>query len=179
MMHERLEQRLEHDGLIEQQQKERMLAPYRAHEAARRREAEAPLEKRRMDADRERRLRSHLAQIEEEISENKRQKARERMEMLEQRREEHEEVVQRVEAAHREKAFKRLEQMNNIALKNEATAKREAKRTLKQEAERKQRLELQKAEAAMKQAVWRSSISGEVLTESTLEAIVANKKGRP
>jgi len=177
-MRDRLSQRLEHDEIIEQQQKERMLGPYRAHEAARRREEEAPMELRRILAQRDMRLRAQIAQAEEEVADNKREKAREQREMIEARREERGEVVHRIDTMLKERQTRTEEHAVKLGQKLQAVEKMEAKKQLMAEMRRKERDAAAAASSALNAAVYRSAVSnGEVISDSDVDKVVAGGGG--
>ena len=172
MLQDRYQQRLEHNAIIEQQRQERMQMPFRAHEAAHRRQEEAPLEMRRMLAQREMRLRAQLAQADDEVAENKREKRREHRERVEQQREQRAEVVQRIDAAARERQGRTEEHARKAAAFDAHVAKLQAKKELQLEMRRQEREAFNKAQSDMLDAVYKSSIGNETLTDTALDSVV-------
>ena len=172
------EQRLEKDKLLEQQRQERLMMPFYAHEAARRRELEVPLERKRLLAQREVQLRAQLQQAEEEVADNQRQLQQEALEKLHAKREAHSEIFARLDDKSMEREAHREEIRVQIAEKSARVEKLEARKQLQVGMRIKERKAFHEAQSAMLEAVQRSSIGGsEVLTDTQLEAVVtgANK----
>jgi len=178
---EEYEQHLEHDLIIEQQQRERMSIPYRAHEKERQREAEAPREVRRVMQQRDRRLRAQYQADEDAVNENRRDLGREHQEYLNENREKRDEVVRRVEIAAKERHNRVEEAARRVKEYNAKVATLQARRALRNTRLRAEWESFQGTQSKMLDAVYHSSVSGEIMDDSRLEQVIAaptKKQGR-
>jgi len=176
---ERYEQRLEHDILIEQQQRDRMMVPYRMHEKERQREAEAPREVRRLIQQREHRLKAQFQQDEEMIAENRHELGKQHAEWIADNREKRGEVVRRAEAAANERENRREQHAKQVAQFDAKVVKMRARRALRDAQLQLEREAFHAAQSTMMEAVYQSSIGAEVMTDGALEQVIAApKKGK-
>lgn len=177
----RFDQRREHDEIIEQQQRERMMIPYRQHEKDRQREAEAPREAKRMQLQRERELRLQYADEEEVVSQNRADLEQGHREWVQTQREKRSEVVQRIDDVAKARQARTEEHARKVKEFDQAVAKREAKRDLRARALRAEREAFRQTQASAMDAVYKSSVAKEVISDGVLDAIIGggNKQKSP
>jgi hypothetical protein len=176
---EQWEHHLDHDAIIEQQQRERMLQPYRNHEKDREREAAAPLEVRRLDRARARRFQSAIGAADGVVRENRELAACRHAAWVVQKREARARVVKRVEEANRDKMARIEEHAAAVKKYEVAVAKHEAKRTIREEIIKQEREAFHQRQSEVMAAVRRSEVQANMMGESQLDAIISGggKKG--
>ena len=178
IVQERFEQRLVHDQIIEQQQRERMLIPYRAHEKNREREAMAPIEVKRLEVARERRFETERVNNDEAVEENRKQQLNKHHDWVNSRRVNRQKVVKRIEAANRERASRTEEDAAAIRRFEENVAKLEAKKDLRNKMLKAEREAFRRQQSEMGEAIYRSEVGSAVITDTQLEAVIAGSPKR-
>jgi len=172
-MHERYEQRLEHDAIIEQQQRERMAQPYRAHEKDRQRGAMAPVEVKRLEVARQRRFEADRLMSDDVVEENRQRAVERHMAWVAAKRSARNKTVKRIEAANRDRAERTENHAVSVRRYDEHVSKLEAKKQLRDQTLRTEREAFRLAQSRMGESLYKSQVGADVLEDSQLEGVIA------
>lgn len=175
---ERWEQHLEHDVIVDQQQAERMTLPYRNHEKERQREAQAPVEVRRLEIARERHTEAERLARDEVVEENRQIAVMAHRQWIHSRRVGRQKVVRRIEVANRERAVRTEEHAASVRRHDEAVAKLEAKKALREATLKGELDDFNLRQSMVTNAVFLSQVGTQVITDSQLETVIESKKSK-
>ena len=172
----RYEQRLEHDVLLEQQQRERRMQPYRAHEKGRQREAAAPVEVKRLEVARQRRFQAALAAQEEAVESNRQALMQAHGQWADSNRKQRKDVIKRIEAAQRERTARTEEHQVRVERHAHRVALEEARRQIRKEMDRAEREAFNKTQSQLNAALAWSAVGAEIITDTELEGVIAGER---
>lgn len=176
LLSQRASQRMEHDVIIEQQVRERMMMPYRMHEKDRMRLAVAPVRVDQMIAARIERLNTQRQEQEGEVDENRKQREIAHGEWVSAQYNRRNEVVKRIHLANKQRMQKAEEHSLSVRQYNEQVEKMKRRETMRETRLRLDREEFDRRNVDLNAAIYESQVGATVIDKKRLLKVIGGAR---